>query len=163
MLARLLAADPPSGPSGGSDLPFPELPDGSPPWVYAVVFGAVAIVFVVVKLPAIIDQVNSLLGRDKVAPAPVEQQVPPPPGLGPQQAAVDQDAELLRVLVEDLRGQVRTATETNTALGDRLDRTDDALTEERVKNARLEVEATQMRTELAVYRRQAGHHYFGGV
>lgn len=165
MLVLLLAATPPEpGGDSGSDLPIdiPELPEGTPGWVYAVVFAAVAIVVLVVKLPALIDGINSLLGREAKHPAPVAAPVAPPPPPGPQQAAVDQDAELLALLVGDLREEVKAAKAVNADLDRRLTKTESDLTDERVKNARIETEASQMRTELEVLRRQ-GHHYFGGT
>lgn len=159
MLWLLLAAppDPPGG--GGSDLPIPipELPEGTPGWVYAVVFAAVAVVAVVVKLPALIEGINSLLGRDTGTPAPLPAPAAPTPAPGPQQAAVEGKADDLAQVVEWLQGQVEEAAAANADLQARLNNLLGEVADNRVAKVRLEAEVQQLRTEVAVLRGQHGY------
>lgn len=151
-------------PSSGTDLPIniPDLPDGTPGWVYAVVFAAVAIVVVIVKLPSIIDGLNSLLGRDKKAPAPVQQQVAPPPTPGPQEQAVANKADDLSGVVEWLQDQVEKADTVNGQLQDRINSFTTQLSDVRVEKTRLESENAQLRAENTVLRQSPGGFRGGG-
>lgn len=138
---------------------LPDLPEGTPPWVYAVVAGAVVIVTLVGKGPAIIDGLNKLLGRETKPPAPAPTPaIPSPPPPGPQERAVaDKDG-----VIEWLQEQVEGANRANQELQTQMTSMNDVRIDQAVRITQLTAELDQARAENAVLRQMGGGYRGGG-